>query len=100
VPLAGAGAGLKPDCAGAIFNASNGGLFRWEHMWPRIADPLGMQAGPIRDIKLVEAMADKGELWSRTTARYDLRPIPYDQLVDRSFADFQWRMNYTRRRKD
>jgi len=87
-------AATQPHCAGEIFNVSNGGLFRWEHMWPRIANALGMRVGPVRDIKLVEAMADKGELWSRMTARYDLRPIPYDQLVDWSFADFQWRMNY------
>jgi nucleoside-diphosphate-sugar epimerase len=87
-------AATQPHCAGEIFNVSNGGLFRWEHMWPQIADALGMRTGPIRDVKLVEAMADKSELWSRMVAKYDLRPIPFDQLVDWSFADFQWRMNY------
>jgi nucleoside-diphosphate-sugar epimerase len=87
-------AATQPHCAGEIFNVSNGGLFRWEHMWPRIADALGMRTGPIRDVKLVEAMADKSDLWSRMVAKYDLRPIAFDQLVDWSFADFQWRMNY------
>lgn len=61
-------AATQPHCDGEIFNVSNGGLFRWEHMWPRIADALGMRTGPIRDVKLVEAMAHKGGLWSRMVA--------------------------------
>lgn len=81
-------------CANQIFNVANGGLFRWSEMWPLIADALGMRTGPIRDVKLVEAMADKGPLWSAMIARHGLQDIPLDALVDWRFADFQWRMNY------
>lgn len=87
-------AATQPRCANEIFNVANGGLFRWQDMWPRIADAIGMKVGPIRDIKLTEAMADKGPLWSRIVEKHGLQPLPYEQLVDWSFADFQWRMHY------
>jgi nucleoside-diphosphate-sugar epimerase len=87
-------AATEPSCAGEIFNVANGGLFRWEHMWPKIADALGMKCGPVRTVKLADAMADKSDLWCRMVERYGLQPLPYDKLVDWRFADFQWHMNY------
>ncbi len=87
-------AATEPRCANEIFNVANGGLFRWEEIWPRIADALGMPVGPVRDVKLTEAMADKGSLWSRMVEKHRLQALPYEQLVDWSFADFQWRMDY------
>ena len=87
-------AATERRCANEIFNVANGGLFRWNEMWPQIAEALGMRTGPIRDIRLVEAMADKGPLWSAMVKRHDLQDIPLDALVDWRFADFQWRMDY------
>lgn len=81
-------------CANHIFNVGNGGLFRWQEMWPLIADELGMTVGPVRDIKLIDAMADKSLLWSRMVRDYSLQDIALDGLVDWAFADFQWRMDY------
>jgi hypothetical protein len=63
-------------------------------MWPKIADALGMKCGPVRTVKLADAMADKSDLWCRMVERYGLQPLPYDKLVDWRFADFQWHMNY------
>lgn len=87
-------AATEPRCANQIFNVANGGLFRWQEIWPRIADALAMQVGPVRAVKLTEAMADKGPLWSQMVEKHGLQALPYDQLVDWSFADFQWRMDY------
>ncbi len=87
-------AATEKHCANQIFNVANGGLFRWQEMWPRIAEALGMAVGPVRDVKLTEAMADKGPLWSRMVETYGLQALPYEQLADWSFADFQWRMDY------
>jgi nucleoside-diphosphate-sugar epimerase len=81
-------------CANQIFNVGNGGLFRWQEMWPHIAEALGMKTGPVRDVKLTEAMADKGPLWVRMVARHGLQDLAFKDLVDWSFADFQWRMDY------
>jgi nucleoside-diphosphate-sugar epimerase len=87
-------ASTDPAGANEIFNVANGGLFRWEHMWPRVADALGMKSGPIRSVKLTEAMSDKSDLWARMIRRHNLKPIPYERLVDWRFADFQWHMDY------
>jgi nucleoside-diphosphate-sugar epimerase len=87
-------AATEPRCANQIFNAANGGLFRWQEMWPVIADGLGMPVGPIRDVKLTEAMADKAPLWSRMVERHKLQDLAFRDLVDWNFADFQWRMEY------
>lgn len=81
-------------CAGETFNVGNGGLFRWEHMWPRIAVMCGMECGPIRTVKLTDAMADKAPLWESLVDDHHLVPIKYRELVDWSFADFQWHMDY------
>ncbi len=87
-------AATEPRCANQIFNVGNGGLFRWQEMWPHIAEALGMRTGPVRDVKLMEAMADKGPLWARMVARHGLQDLAFKDLVDWSFADFQWRMDY------
>jgi nucleoside-diphosphate-sugar epimerase len=87
-------ASTDPAGANEIFNVANGGLFRWEHMWPRIADAVGMKCGPVRSVKLTEAMSDKRDLWEQIVTRHNLRPIPYERLVDWQFADFQWNIDY------
>lgn len=87
-------AATEPRCANQIFNVGNGGLFRWQEMWPHIAEALGMKTGPVRDVRLTEAMADKGPLWARMVARHGLQDLALKDLVDWSFADFQWRMDY------
>ena len=43
----------EPGCAGEIFNITNGDLFRWEHLWPRIASMFGMEPGPPTLLPLV-----------------------------------------------
>jgi nucleoside-diphosphate-sugar epimerase len=87
-------AATEPRCANEIFNVTNGGLFRWEHMWPRIAASFGMECGPVQTIWLAEQMADKGPLWTRMVEKYGLQNTPYEQLVAWKFGDFQWHAPY------
>ena len=87
-------AATEPRCANEIFNVTNGGLFRWEHMWPKIAAFFGMECGPVQTIRLAEQMADKGPLWARMVEKYGLQPTPYEQLVAWRFGDFQWHAEY------
>jgi hypothetical protein len=42
----------------------------------------------VQTIRLAEFMADKGPLWSAMQAKYDLRPIPYADLVSWPFVDY------------
>ncbi|MBX9840791.1 MAG: SDR family oxidoreductase [Xanthobacteraceae bacterium] len=78
----------EPKCGNNAFNVTNGEFFRWENLWPRIADYFGMRCGPVINLKLANAMGDKGEVWDRIVARHDLRPIPYDQAAIWSYGDF------------
>jgi nucleoside-diphosphate-sugar epimerase len=75
-------------CANEPFNITNGDVFRWEHLWPKLAAYFGLDIGPRQHIKLAEMMRDKGPLWDRIVAEHDLWPIPYDQIVSWDFGDF------------
>ncbi len=83
-----------PACGGEVFNVTNGGLFRWEHMWPRIAEAFDIPCGPVQTIRLADVMADKAPVWDRMVARYGLQTTPYGQLVSWPFGDFQWHADY------
>ena len=87
-------AATEPRCAGEIFNVTNGGLFRWQHMWPRIAHMFGVEVGPVQTIRLAEVMADKGPLWDRMVEKYGLAPNRYEDVVSWRFGDFQWHASY------
>lgn len=87
-------AATEPRCAAEIFNVTNGGLFRWQHLWPRIAEIFGMECGPVQTIRLAEVMADKGPLWARMVAKHGLKPYRYEELVAWKFGDFQWHADY------
>jgi nucleoside-diphosphate-sugar epimerase len=77
-----------PHCANQAFNITNGDLFRWEHMWPKIAGYFNMETAPRRQINLVKTMADKGPVWDRIVSKYGLRPISYAEIVLWPYADF------------
>jgi nucleoside-diphosphate-sugar epimerase len=91
---AAAWAATEPRCAGEVFNITNGDLFRWEHLWPRIAASFGLEPAPPMPLRLSEMMADKGPLWDAMIRKYGLRPHPYDQLVSWKFAEFVFRIEY------
>ena len=74
-------------CGNQAFNITNGDIFRWKDLWPRIAHHFDMQVGPQQHISLVETMRDKAPLWDRLVQEHGLQPIPYDQLVAWKFGD-------------
>jgi nucleoside-diphosphate-sugar epimerase len=71
-----------------VFNITNGDYFRWQHMWPRIAKMFGMETADPVPIPLTQYMADKGSLWNSILAKYQLQPIPYEQVASWAFGDF------------
>lgn len=75
-------------CGNQAFNVTNGDYFRWENLWPRIADYFGMRCGPVVTLKLATAMADKKDVWDRIVKRDGLRTIPYEQAAIWSYGDF------------
>ena len=71
-----------------VFNITNGDYFRWQHMWPRIAKMFGMETADPVPMPLTQYMADKGSLWNSILAKYQLQPIPYEQVASWAFGDF------------
>lgn len=81
-------------CANQAFNISNGDLFRWSEMWPRIARFFAMEAGPGLMLPLSTMMADKAGLWAGLQVRHDLVRHPYADLSPWPFADFVFSWDY------
>ncbi len=77
----------SPSAANEIFNVTNGDYFRWINLWPALARYFDMPSGDPLPIRLTENMADKGPLWDVITRKYDLTPIPYDQIASWAFGD-------------
>jgi nucleoside-diphosphate-sugar epimerase len=87
-------AATEPRCANQIFNITNGDYFRWEHLWPRLAGLLGMEAAPPMPIRLTEMMADKGPLWDDMVTKYGLRPHRFEEIAAWRFTEFVFRIDY------
>ncbi|MBI3515137.1 MAG: SDR family oxidoreductase [Proteobacteria bacterium] len=78
----------EPSCANQVFNVTNGDGFRWAVLWPRLADALGMAAGPVRTLRLADFMADKDPVWQRLLARHDLATGALADVALWPYADY------------
>ena len=87
-------AATEPGCANESFNVVNGDLFRWRHLWERLARSLGMENGGVQTVSLARHMADKGPLWRSLTERHGLRPLSLSEIVDWDYADMTFRQNW------
>jgi nucleoside-diphosphate-sugar epimerase len=87
-------AATDPAASNEAFNVTNGDLFRWNDMWPRLAAMLDVPVGPPLPMSLAEAMADKEPLWDRMVAEHGLRPTPFAQVSSWAFGDAVFSWNY------
>lgn len=76
-----------PAAANNAFNITNGDLFRWQQVWPRIAGFFELEVGEPRPVTISEAMADKGPIWDQLVANHGLRPYRLDQIVNWGYLD-------------
>ncbi|HEP9100161.1 TPA: SDR family oxidoreductase [Pseudomonas aeruginosa] len=81
-------AATTSKAANETYNVTNGDYFRWENLWPWLAEQLGLQVGPPMGIRLVNHMHDKGEAWHRLAQQHKLVVPEYDKAVGWGFADF------------
>ncbi len=77
-----------PRAANQAYNITNGDYFRWERMWPVLAEHFGLRAGPVQTVRLGQVMADKAPVWERIVSRYGLQPVPFEQAALWTYADF------------
>jgi hypothetical protein len=78
----------SPQCANQAVNVTNGDLFRWSSLWPRIAQFFGMEVGPQRHINLEQFMADKAPVWERIVKKHGLKPYRFEEIAAWKFGDF------------
>jgi nucleoside-diphosphate-sugar epimerase len=81
-------ASLHEACNGEIFNITNGDIFRWKHVWPKIAEYFGIAVEEPQTFSLATYMADKGDLWQQMIQKYGLANHKLDRLVQWPFGDF------------
>lgn len=81
-------------CANQAFNITNGDLFRWNELWPKIAAYFGLEAAPPLSMSLEVVMADKEPLWNAMIEKYDLQKISYKDVSSWRFGDFVFSWDY------
>jgi nucleoside-diphosphate-sugar epimerase len=80
-------AATAPACANETFNINNGDVFEWRHVWPDIADALGMEVGPDRPMSLATDMPAREAQWRAIVGKYGLcSPGDLDQFVGQGFV--------------
>jgi nucleoside-diphosphate-sugar epimerase len=81
-------AATTPAAANEAFNMVNGDHFRWQYLWPRLADYFGLEEGGVQTIRLETMMADKEALWDEIVRENDLLPTPFAEAANWAFADY------------
>jgi nucleoside-diphosphate-sugar epimerase len=85
-------AATDPGAANQAFNIANGDLFRWNRMWPTLAEVLGVPVAAPLPMSLSDVMADKEEVWERIKERHGLADVPFSAVSSWPFGDgvFSW----------
>lgn len=76
------------------YNITNGDLFRWSSMWPKIAAFFDLEVAPPLGMSLADVMADKQELWNGMIERHGLLATPYSDVSSWTFGDFVFAWDY------
>ncbi|QSF43102.1 SDR family oxidoreductase [Paenibacillus tianjinensis] len=81
-------------CANQAFNITNGDLFRWDELWPKIAAYFELETAPPLQMSLSVVMKDKEALWDTMLKKYDLIPNSYQSVSSWAFGDFVFSWDY------
>lgn len=65
-------AATTPACGDETFNINNGDVFEWRHVWPAIAETLGMPVGPDEPMSLAAGMPPREAEWQAIVRKYGL----------------------------
>ena len=87
-------AATEPAAANQAFNITNGDLFRWNELWPKLAGWFGLEVAPPLQMSLQDVMSDKEPLWKELQATYGLAATSYAEVSSWPFADFVFGWDY------
>lgn len=82
----------EPSAANNAYNVSNGDVYRWNQVWPRIAEHFGMQTAPPMKFSLVQLMntPEKKAAWEELVQEHGLKGGPLEKMVEWTFGDFNF----------
>lgn len=87
-------AATNPVGANQAYNITNGDMFRWSSLWPKIAAFFDLDVAPPLPMSLADVMADKSALWDEMVSKHDLIPTSYSDVSSWTFADFVFAWDY------
>ena len=71
--------------SGQAYNITNGDVFRWQEVWPTIADACGITPGDARPMSLTSEMPKRSRQWDQIRARCNLVSPALTDFVGLSF---------------
>jgi nucleoside-diphosphate-sugar epimerase len=77
-------------CSNQAFNVVNGDYFRWENIWPRIADYFEMPLGVVEPIEIEKTMRTHEAVWQSMIQRYGLM----QRSINWRYADWLFRTEF------
>jgi nucleoside-diphosphate-sugar epimerase len=87
-------AATEERCANQAFNITNGDLFRWNELWPKIAHYFGLETAPPLQMSLDVVMADKEQIWNKMVKNHGLARHSYQDVSSWRFGDFVFSWDY------
>jgi nucleoside-diphosphate-sugar epimerase len=80
-------AALDPAARNQAFNLV-GEPFRWERIWHKVGEALGLEVAEPLPFSLARQMPEMGSVWQQLSERHELQSVPFDKLVGWPFGDF------------
>jgi nucleoside-diphosphate-sugar epimerase len=77
----------EADADGA-YNITTGDVFRWAHVWPRIAEWFGLEVGEPQPISLEQRLGAMRPVWRDLAERHGLVEADINRLAPGAFGDF------------
>jgi nucleoside-diphosphate-sugar epimerase len=87
-------AATNAESRNQAYNITNGDMFRWSSMWPKIAAFFDLEVAPPLQMDLSSVMADKEGLWETMVDRHGLVATPYRDVSSWTFGDFVFGWDY------
>jgi nucleoside-diphosphate-sugar epimerase len=75
------------------YNLTDTCQFRWQWLWPKVAEHFSLPMGTVRPLKLADWTKDKEPAWQRIVKRHGLAINALQDVASWPFADFLWRLD-------
>ena len=91
-------AGTSKNTVNQIYNITNGDYFRWEHMWPKIAQYFEMDYSFKNNFRISDGIEnyfdDVDNIWKRISKKEHLIISDLNQLISFKFANYVFNIDW------